>query len=329
MTDTIFIVGGNGYIGSHTNLLLLDKGYKTVVLDKTQPEFLKDIPNWIWEKADLQNIASLEAVFLKYTPKAVIHFAANIEVAESQTNPEKYYFNNVVGTLNLLKVMNDFGTKNLVFSSTAATYGLPESIPIKETDPTKPINVYGRTKLVVENILEDYYHAYGLKSVILRYFNACGADSLGRSGENHEPESHLIPILLQVASGKRAEFGIFGDDYETIDGTCIRDYINVEDLASAHLAALNQLLDEKLSFEKVNLGTSNGFSVQQILDEARIVTGHEIPTKIFPRRAGDPDKLIASNLKAKELLNWSPIKSDLDTILNSAWNWVESGKTTI
>lgn len=322
MSDTIFIVGGNGYIGSHTNLLFLEKGYKTVVLDKTQPDFLKDIENWIWEKADLQNIASLEAVFLKYTPKAVIHFAANIEVGESQVNPEKYYFNNVVGTLNLLKVMNDFGTKNLVFSSTAAVYGLPKNVPISEQDETKPINVYGKTKLVVENILEDYYHAYGLKSVILRYFNACGADKKARTGENHDPESHLIPILLEVASGKRPEFGIFGDDYNTPDGTCIRDYINVEDLAEAHFLAVEQLLEEKLTFEKINLGTSNGFSVKQILDKARTITGHEIPTKISDRRPGDPDKLVAGNQKAKQLLDWEPKKSDLDSIIKSAWNWV-------
>jgi len=322
MSDTIFIVGGNGYIGSHTNLLLLDKGYKTVVLDKQQPEYLVNLPGWIWEEADLQNLASLESVFLKYNPKAVIHFAASIEVAESQINPQKYYFNNVVGTLNLLKVMNDFGVQNLVFSSTAAVYGLPKHIPINENDQTKPINTYGKTKLVVENILEDYYHSYGLKSVILRYFNACGADHLGRSGECHEPESHLIPILLEVASGKRPEFGIYGDDYETLDGTCIRDYIHVEDLATAHLAALEGLLDEKLSFEKINLGTGSGFSVKEIVEKAKQITKKNIAIKISERRAGDPDKLIASNQKAKELLEWKPQKSDLDTIILSAWNWL-------
>lgn len=326
MSDTIFIVGGNGYIGSHTNLLLLDKGYKTVVLDKQQPEFLKTIPNWNWEKADLQNVASLEAAFLKHNPLAVIHLAANIEVAESQTNPQKYYFNNVVGTLNLLKVMHDFGTKNLVFSSTAAVYGMPKTVPIQENDETHPINVYGRTKLVIENTLEDYHHAYGLNAIIFRYFNACGADSQGRSGEQHDPESHLIPILLDVASGKRPEFGIFGDDYNTPDGTCIRDYVHVQDLAHAHVLGLEKLLQKELNFEKINLGTSSGFSVKQILDKAREITGAEIPTTISPRRSGDPDSLIASNQKAKEVLNWTPQNSDLDTIIQSAWKWASKNR---
>jgi UDP-glucose 4-epimerase len=323
MSKYVFVVGGNGYIGSHTNLELLEEGFQTVVLDKVFPKHLQNLPGWIWEKCDLLDPDSLQKVFEKYPAQGIVHFAANIEVGESQENPEKYYFNNVVGTLNLLQKVREFGVNNFVFSSTAAVYGLPKKVPISEEDPKNPINTYGLTKWMMEQILQDYYRSYNLKNIRLRYFNACGADLKGRTGELHEPESHLIPIILEVASGKREKLMIFGDDYNTQDGTCIRDYIHVKDLAKAHVLALKALLEGKIQQESINLGTKNGVSVREILETTEQIVGHTIKHQIAPRRAGDPDILIAENTKAERLLSWKPEFSDLQTIISSAWEFMQ------
>jgi UDP-glucose 4-epimerase len=331
MNKKILILGGNGYIGSQTNLELLENGFETVVFDKQKPSFL----DFIFQDfksdyffGDLLNPNNLKEVFEKFKIQAVIHFAANIEVNESQINPEKYYFNNVVGTLNLLQVMKNFEVKNLVFSSTAAVYGLPTKIPILETDLKKPINVYGRTKWVVEQILQDYNKAYGLNSISLRYFNACGADLKNRCGENHHPESHLIPLILMTANQKKEVIKIFGENYQTKDGTCIRDYIHTKDLATAHLLALKKLIQNLQNennseniCEAVNLGTKNGYSVKEIIQKAKEITGIDFKTEVVEKRLGDPDKLIADNNKAQKWLGFSPKHSKLEKILKTAWEW--------
>jgi UDP-glucose 4-epimerase len=322
----ILVVGGNGYIGSQTNLFLLDKSLETVVLDKKSVPYLEKLPNWKHEYGELLDLESLRAVFSKYKFEGVIHFAASIEVGESQENPQKYYQNNVIGTLNLLQAMKEFDVKNIVFSSTAAVYGTPETVPIKETDIKNPINTYGRTKWMMEQILHDYHTAYGFNTVCLRYFNACGADLKSRTGENHDPESHLIPIILEVLKGKREFLKVYGNDYDTFDGTCIRDYIHTLDLAQAHYLAIQKLISGELTQEAINLGTKNGYSIMQIIEAAEKVTGQKLNYKIDKRRAGDPDKLIADNTKAKNLLGFEPKYSDLETIIDTAWRW-EKAKT--
>lgn len=316
----ILIVGGAGYIGSHTNKALTEAGYETIVLDNLSYGHKEAVRWGTFCQCDLKDIDDLDKVFTEYDIDAVMHFSSFIEVGESVQNPEKYYTNNVVNTMNLLKVMLKHNVKKFIFSSTCATYGVPQKIPLVEDHPQNPINPYGWTKLMVERILKDYDTAYGLKSVILRYFNASGADKSGEIGEAHDPESHLIPLILDAAIGKRDNIKIFGSDYDTPDGTCIRDYIHVTDLADAHVLSL-KYLEEKEESNEFNLGNGQGFSVKEVIDSVRKVTGREFEVVETERREGDPAVLIGSSKKAKELLGWNPQFVNIDDIVESAWNW--------
>ena len=321
----ILIVGGAGYIGSHVNKLLNKNGYETVVFDNLEKGHREAVKWGTLEVGDLGNIEEIEAVFNKYPIEAVFDFASYIEVGESVKDPEKYYLNNVKNTLNLLSVMRKHNVNKIIFSSTAAVFGMPERIPISEDDAKQPINPYGKTKLMVENIFKDYDAAYGLRFVAFRYFNACGADKDGEIGEWHEPESHLIPILLEVAQGKREFFQLNGTDYATEDGTCIRDYVHVEDLAQAHLLGLKHLLDGGES-KFYNLGSGKGYSNKQVMETAKEVTGVDFKVVYGPRREGDPDKLLASSEKIKQELGWEPQYTDLKEIIQTAWNWQQKKK---
>jgi len=316
----ILIVGGAGYIGSHINKELNKQGYKTVVFDSLVKGHKEAVKWGEFFEGDLGNIDDIRGVFKKYPIEAVLHFAAFIEVGESVKDPQKYYQNNVKNTLNLFQVMLENNVKKIIFSSTAATFGNPQYTPIDEKHPQVPINPYGQAKLMVEKILADYDLAYGLKYVALRYFNACGADLDGEIGENHNPESHLIPLILDAALGKREDIKIFGTDYPTIDGTCIRDYIHVTDLAQAHILALKKLMEGGES-DYFNLGNGSGFSVRQVIEVAKKITGVDFKVTETERRAGDPPELIADSKKAKEILKWEPKYFDLETIISSAWNW--------
>jgi UDP-glucose 4-epimerase len=327
MKKKILVLGGAGYIGSQTNYSLIDQGYETIVFDSLEFGHNYAIPNEsVFIKGDLLNKEDIRKVFQEYEIEGVIHFAAYLFVGESVKEPKKYYRNNVAGTLNLLEVMLEFGVKNLVFSSTAAVYGLIEADLIDESVPKSPINPYGRTKLMVEEILKDFNYAYGLRSVCLRYFNACGADSKGRTGEDHNPETHLIPLILKAAKGERENITVFGTDYKTPDGTCIRDYIHTMDLASAHILALEKLIKEEINCEQINVATGSGYSVKEIIDTVKNVTGEDINIVYGERREGDPDKLVANNLKAKNILNWTPKYSDIENIVQTAWNWENNKK---
>lgn len=316
----ILIVGGAGYIGSHLNKEINKRGYETVIFDNLSyghEEFVK----WgTFERGDLGNIDDIKSIFNKYPIEAVMHFAAFTYVGESVKDPQKYYLNNVKNTLNLLQAMLEENVKQFIFSSTCATYGNPVEIPITENHPQNPINPYGRGKLIVEQILKDYNAAYGLNYASLRYFNAAGADPDGDVGELHDPETHLIPLILDVAAGKRENVKIFGTDYDTPDGTCIRDYIHVTDLADAHILALKYLQDNQKS-DVFNLGNGNGFSVKEVIETAREITGNEIKAVEAERRQGDPPILIGSSHKAKEVLKWKPKYGDLSQIVETAWNW--------
>lgn len=317
----ILVLGGAGYIGSHTAHALISHGQDVVVADNLETGFLAAIPAKArFYKGDIRNRSFLDDLFQKETIEGVIHFAANSQVGESMVNPLKYYDNNVSGTKVLLESMIANGINKIIFSSTAATYGEPESIPILESDKTIPTNCYGETKLAIEKMMHWTSLAHNLRFVALRYFNACGAHPDGIIGEAHCPETHLIPLILQVPNKKREFISIFGDDYATPDGTCIRDYIHVCDLAQAHILALDYLLNGGES-NIFNLGNGVGFSVKEVIETARSVTGHSIPTKIQPRRAGDPAKLIASSHKAKETLRWNPQYHNLSFIIETAWNW--------
>ena len=316
----ILIVGGAGYIGSHTYKALTEAGYETIVLDNLSYGHKEAVRWGTFCQCDLKDIDDLDKVFTEYDIDAVMHFSSFIEVGESVQNPEKYYTNNVVNTMNLLKVMLKHNVKKFIFSSTCATYGVPQKIPLVEDHPQNPINPYGWTKLMVERILKDYDTAYGLKSVILRYFNASGADKSGEIGEAHDPESHLIPLILDAAIGKRDNIKIFGSDYDTPDGTCIRDYIHVTDLADAHVLSL-KYLEEKEESNEFNLGNGQGFSVKEVIDSVRKVTGREFEVVETERREGDPAVLIGSSKKAKEFLGWNPQFVNIDDIVESAWNW--------
>jgi UDP-glucose 4-epimerase len=317
----ILVTGGAGYIGSHTVVELLAQGEQVVVLDNLKTGHRAAVHEEArFYEGDIRDASILSRIFGENDIEAVIHFAANSLVGESVQQPLMYYDNNLFGTHSLVKSMIEHGVKKIVFSSTAATYGEPENVPILETDRTRPESPYGETKLAMENMLRWCDRAYGLKSVSLRYFNACGAHPDGRIGEDHRPESHLIPIILQVPLGQREHIGIFGDDYPTEDGTCIRDYIHVMDLASAHWRALLYLRGGNES-NVFNLGNGTGFSVKQVIELARAVTGHPIPAVVSPRRAGDPAVLIASSDKAKSVLGWQPRYDDLSTIIETAWNW--------
>lgn len=317
----ILVCGGAGYIGSHTVAELLNRGEHVLVVDS----LYKGHKEAVMKPAklmvgDLRDSEFMDKVFTENEIEAVIDFAADSLVGESVVEPLKYYRNNVYGTLCLLEKMNQYNVKKIVFSSTAATYGEPENTPILETDKTFPTNPYGETKLTVEKMLKWSDNAYGLKYVVLRYFNAAGAYKTGEIGEDHNPESHLIPIILQVALNKRDKISIFGDDYTTKDGTCIRDYIHVTDLADAHILALNKLRKDNTS-SIYNLGNGMGVSVKEVIDVARNVTGHKIPAEVSPRRAGDPAVLIASSQKIIDELGWKPQYASLEQIISSAWNW--------
>lgn len=316
----VLVCGGAGYIGSHTVAELLDRGEEVVVVDNLQKGHKDAVLGGKLMIGDLRDDAFMDTVFRENQIDAVIQFAADSLVGESVTDPLKYYKNNVVSTLCLLDKMRTYGVDKIVFSSTAATYGEPKNIPILETDPTVPTNPYGQTKLAVEMALKWCEKAYGIQYTALRYFNAAGAHISGKIGEDHAPESHLIPIILQAALGQREHIAIFGTDYDTPDGTCIRDYIHVTDLADAHLLALDKMRKDGKS-NTYNLGNGNGFSVKEVIELARQVTGIAIPSVESERRAGDPAVLVASSEKAQKELNWKPRYNDLATIIESAWKW--------
>ncbi len=320
---TILVTGGAGYIGSHTVQALKGAGYGVVVLDNLvygHRELVESVLQVKLVVGDISDRPLLDQLFATHSIAAVMHFAAYAYVGESVTAPAKYYRNNVVGTLTLLEAMVAASVKNFVFSSTCATYGTPEKVPIPEEHPQNPINPYGSSKLMVEKILADFEGAYGLKSVIFRYFNAAGADPSGELGEDHNPETHLIPLVLLAALGKRESVSIFGTDYPTPDGTCIRDYIHVVDLADAHLLGLEQLLRGGDS-EIFNLGNGSGFSVRQVIEAARQVSGKTIKVIEGDRRPGDPPILVGSSEKARKILGWQPRYPDIKDILIHAWNW--------
>jgi len=319
----ILVVGGAGYIGSHIVKYLLRVGHNVVVVDNFSTGHRDALLGGILMEFDIVDAAKLDALFSTYRIDAVMHFASFIQVGESVINPDKYYINNLVGTLALLSAMVRADVRKFIFSSTAAVYGEPDYIPIDEIHPKEPINPYGHSKWMVEKILEDYDYAYGLKSVRLRYFNAAGADPEGLLGERHEPETHLIPLILQAASGRRSAITVFGRDYDTFDGSCIRDYIHVTDLAEAHVLALDYLMGDCAS-AAINLGNGSGFSVQEVIDTARRVTGRNIPVLEAPRRDGDPPRLIADSGLAIKILNWQPKYADLETIIAHAWRWEQN-----
>ena len=317
----ILVLGGAGYIGSHTVYELVDYGEEVVIVDNLETGHVEAVhPKAKFYQGDIRNRAFIDRVFEENKIDAVIHFAANSLVGESMTNPLKYYDNNLCGTKVLLDSMVAHRIDKIVFSSTAATYGEPENIPILETDKTCPTNCYGETKLSMEKMFKWTGRAHGLRYVSLRYFNACGAHESGRIGEAHAPETHLIPLILQVPNGKREAITIYGDDYPTPDGTCIRDYIHVTGLAMAHIQAVQYLRAGNPS-NIFNLGNGVGFSVKEVIEAARAVTGHPIPAVIEGRRAGDPARLIASSEKAREVLGWNPQHDDLSKIIASAWKW--------
>ncbi|WP_310428413.1 UDP-glucose 4-epimerase GalE [Chamaesiphon sp. VAR_48_metabat_135_sub] len=319
----VLVTGGAGYIGTHAVKALEDRGFQVIILDNLVYGHRELVEANLKAKlivGDLSDREVLDRLFSTTKIDAVMHFAAFAYVGESVTDPAKYYQNNVVGTLTLLDAMRKHGVSNFVFSSTCATYGNPQTIPITEDHPQQPINPYGAGKLTVERVLHDYDPAYGLKSVIFRYFNAAGADPDGLFGEDHNPETHLIPLVLQTAAGKRASVSIFGTDYDTPDGTCIRDYIHVTDLAQAHVLGLEYLLEHRVS-QIFNLGNGSGFSVKEVIDTAKQVTGKEISIEECPRRAGDPAILIGSSTKARQILGWEPKYADLAKIVEHAWNW--------
>ena len=316
----VLVTGGAGYIGSHTVAELLEKNEEVIVVDNLEKGHKDAVLGGKLIVGDLRDKEFIKNVFYQNDIEAVIHFAAYIEVGESVSNPLKYYNNNVAVTLNLLEAMREAKVDKVVFSSTAATYGEPENIPILETDRTVPTNPYGETKLAVEKALKWSDVAYGIKHVILRYFNASGAHISGKIGEDHSPESHLIPLIIQAAMGKRDSIKIFGNDYNTPDGTCVRDYIHVSDLAQAHYLALQKLRRGEDS-EIYNLGNGKGFSVREVVDVVRKVTGKDITAVDAPRRPGDPAILVASSEKIKKELNWQPKMNDLETIVATAWEW--------
>jgi UDP-glucose 4-epimerase len=316
----ILVTGGAGYIGSHTVVELLNQGEEVVVLDSLQRGHRPAVTGGTFYQGYIQDADLLHEIFTKHDIEAVIHFAAESQVGESMKDPLLYYESNVVYTHALVKSMLAHNVKKIVFSSTAATYGEPKEVPILETSETVPTNTYGDTKLTIEKMLRWCDTAYGLKSVCLRYFNAAGAHPEGHIGEDHTPETHLIPIILQVALGQRDAIQVFGNDYPTEDGTCIRDYIHVMDLANAHWLALEKLRKDNTS-AIYNLGNGTGFSVLEVIKKAREVTGHPIPEVVSPRRAGDPAVLVASSDKAKKELGWTPKYYQMETIIQDAWNW--------
>ena len=316
----ILVVGGAGYIGSHINKMLHNGGYDTVVYDNLVYGHKEAVKWGTLEEGDLADVERLEEIFSKYDIEAVFHFAAYAYVGESVTNPSKYYHNNVANTLNLLDVMVKHNVKYIVFSSTCATYGEPEKMPITEDMRQNPINPYGASKWMVERILADYKKAYDINYCCLRYFNAAGADPEGEIGESHTPETHLIPLILAAAAGDRENIKVFGTDYDTRDGSCIRDYIHVTDLADAHLRAMDYLKNGGES-TCMNLGNCTGNSVLEVIEAAKKVTGREIPVVMDERRPGDPPTLVGSAKKAEELLGWKPKYGEIEVLLEHAWKW--------
>jgi len=321
--QSILVTGGAGYIGSHAVQALQNAGYEAIVLDNLvygHREFVEQALGAKLIVGDISDRALLDEVFATHEITAVMHFAAYAYVGESVSDPAKYYRNNVVGTLTLLEAMLAASVKTIVFSSTCATYGVPQSVPVTEDQPQNPINPYGRTKLMVEKILADFDKAYGLRSICFRYFNAAGADPAGLLGEDHSPETHILPLVLLTALGKRESFSILGTDYPTPDGTCIRDFIHVADLAQAHVLGLEQLLKVGES-DVFNLGNGNGFSVREVIETAKLVTGQPIKVTEGDRRPGDPPILVGSGEKARRILGWQPQYADLKEILLHSWNW--------
>jgi UDP-glucose 4-epimerase len=316
----ILVVGGAGYIGSHMVKMLLGAGHEVITLDNLSSGHRDAVLGGVFVKGDVSDSECLKQVFAKYQPEAVMHFASYIQVGESVRKPDNYYRNNVTNTLNLLDAMLKFEVKKFIFSSTAAVFGEPDYVPIDELHPNRPLNPYGRSKWMIEQVLADYSKAFNFRSVCLRYFNAAGADPQGQLGERHDPETHLIPLILQTASGRRESIQVFGRDYDTPDGTCIRDYIHIEDLCSAHLAAL-EYLNAGGASDCFNLGNGSGFSVQEVIDAVQKISGKTVTVIDGPRRDGDPARLVADAKRARSILNWSPKYTALETIVSHAWHW--------
>ncbi|MFC2142488.1 UDP-glucose 4-epimerase GalE [Acidobacteriota bacterium] len=319
----ILVIGGAGYIGSHTNKLLNQRGFQTIVFDNLSTGYRELVK---WGQFFLGDMAEKEQIrhcFKKNPIKAVMHFGAFAYVGESVSHPLKYYRNNVANTLNLLEVMNEFNVRYFIFSSSCAVYGNPEFLPLSEDHPMKPVSPYGRSKLMVEEILKDLDSAYGIKYINLRYFNAAGADPEGELGECHDPETHLIPLVFLTSLGIKDEFKIFGTDYPTKDGTCIRDFIHVADIADAHLRAYEHLIESDKS-TVLNLGNGNGYSVKDVINTAREICGRQIKIREIGKRDGDPPKLISDSSKAKTILGWAPQYPDLKSIMDTAWEWSSS-----
>lgn len=320
----ILVVGGAGYIGSHMVKMLLEQGHFVITYDNLSSGFRDAVLGGEFIEGDLADKARLDEAFHRFMPEAVMHFASHSQVGESVARPARYYANNVANTLTLLNTMADHGAAYFIFSSTAAIFGEPEYLPIDPSHPKKPLNPYGRSKWMIEMALEDYELAYGLKSVCLRYFNASGADPSGALGERHAPETHLIPLVLQALSGKRDSVSIFGCDYDTPDGTCIRDYIHVTDLCVAHAMALERLVKTGVS-RRYNLGNGQGFSVREVIAAAQRTVGRRLTVIDRPRRPGDPARLVADPRLAQEELGWLPTYPDLETIIRHTWAWESLG----
>lgn len=320
---SILVTGGAGYIGSHTALALAEAGYRPIVYDNLSHGHRWAVQWGPLVEGDLSDGAKLVATIREHDVCAVLHFASFIFVGESMTDPGKYFANNVGGTLSLLEAVRTTGIRHVVFSSTAATYGMPEIVPITEDAPKDPINTYGDSKLMAEKLLYWYDQIFAIRSVALRYFNAAGADAEARIGEAHHPETHLIPLILDAAAGRRPHIGVYGTDYPTPDGTAIRDYIHVCDLAEAHVKALEYLIAGGAS-TAVNLGTGTGYSVEEVIASVERITGRAVPKRYEERRAGDPPSLVADATRGAQLLDWKPRQSDIDTIVQSAWRWHQS-----
>jgi UDP-arabinose 4-epimerase len=325
MTKTILVTGGAGYIGSHTCKALAAAGYLPLTFDNLVYGHEWAVKWGPLETGDILDRACLDEVIGRYSPSAIIHFAGFTYVGESVADPGKYYRNNVLGSLNLLEAMRDHGIDRMVFSSTCAIYGVPDTTPIVEDLPRRPVNPYGRSKWMIEQMLADFAGAHALRSIVLRYFNAAGADPDGEIGEAHDPETHLIPLALDAASGRREGLTVFGNDYDTPDGTCIRDYVHVADLADAHVRAV-QALEAGSQCADYNLGSGRGFSVSQVIEAVEEVTGCKVPVTLGPRRAGDPPVLVADSAKAADELGWQPAWLDLADTVASAWTWHQKAK---
>ena len=326
--SNILVTGGAGYIGSHTCKALSNLGYIPIVYDNLIYGNEWAVKWGPFEKGDIANQSRLNEVIKKYQPSAIIHFAAYAYVGESVKDPGKYYQNNVVGSINLLESIRDFGIEKIIFSSSCASYGIPDSVPIEESHLQNPVNPYGASKFMTERILKDFSDAYGIKSISLRYFNASGADPEMEVGECHEPETHLIPLILDVALGKRKKISVYGDNYDTTDGTCVRDYVHVTDIADAHILAL-KALENGAPTSVYNLGNGAGYSVKEVIKVAREVTGHPIPVEIKNRRQGDVGVLIGSSKKIEKELGWRPKLGNLHRIIETAWQWHKAYQTKL